>query len=352
MVVICIFLKAFQIDHLKDHLGNVRVAFFDNDTIVQRNDYYPFGMSIAENSYQKLAGNYKNTYLYNGKELQTDLDLDWHDYGARFYDAEVGRWWSIDPLAEYYADASPYAYVNSNPISFMDPNGMFRTRFGAAWHKFWNGGDGIGHHKDGEYFVYSGNNSVADDGTVTVTSSRVFDRNGRNYGRNYEGIENYEFNANIQEKINEGIYRSAESRLDAISSHFQVAALPSVIAKGTSVVNAASKSKSVNQTNNVVVKASNQVVIQTVSKGSKVTTVNNTVKVVGDNNIVVQNVTAGNVNINTVSTTASQIIKRLNVTTSSSVKTVTNNVIIKGNNNVVIQNSTYKELKINGKTLK
>ena len=27
--------------HIKDHLGNVRVAFFDNDTIVQRNDYYP-----------------------------------------------------------------------------------------------------------------------------------------------------------------------------------------------------------------------------------------------------------------------------------------------------------------------
>jgi len=44
--------------HLKDHLGNVRVAFFDNDTIVWRNDYYPFGMSIAENSYQKLAGGF------------------------------------------------------------------------------------------------------------------------------------------------------------------------------------------------------------------------------------------------------------------------------------------------------
>jgi len=74
--------------HIKDHLGNVRVAFFDNDTIVQRNDYYPFGMSIAENSYQKLAGNCKNSYLYNGKEFQGDLGLGWHDYGARLYDAD------------------------------------------------------------------------------------------------------------------------------------------------------------------------------------------------------------------------------------------------------------------------
>jgi len=46
-------------------------------------------MSIAENSYQKLAGNYKNTYLYNGIEFQGDLGLNWHDYGARFYDEPI-----------------------------------------------------------------------------------------------------------------------------------------------------------------------------------------------------------------------------------------------------------------------
>ena len=47
-----------------------------------------------------------------------------YDYGARFYNSEIGRWGSMDPLAEKYYSASPYAYCNNNSILYVDPNGM------------------------------------------------------------------------------------------------------------------------------------------------------------------------------------------------------------------------------------
>ena len=90
-------------------------------------DYYPFGMEIQRGygHTQPPAGNLlNNRYLYNGKEYQDDFGLNWYDYGARFYDPQIARWHSVDPLAEKRNWLSPYQYVQNNPVLRIAPNGI------------------------------------------------------------------------------------------------------------------------------------------------------------------------------------------------------------------------------------
>jgi len=65
----------------------------------------------------------ENQYQYNGKELNADFGLDLYDYGARWYDASVGRWHGVDLLAEAFSVHSPYNYGVNNPIMMIDPDG-------------------------------------------------------------------------------------------------------------------------------------------------------------------------------------------------------------------------------------
>ncbi len=61
-----------------------------------------------------------NKYLYNGKELEDDFDLNLYHYGARHYDPQLGRWIQFDPANEFN---SPYVYCANNTVMFVDPDG-------------------------------------------------------------------------------------------------------------------------------------------------------------------------------------------------------------------------------------
>ncbi|WP_317130529.1 RHS repeat-associated core domain-containing protein [Pedobacter polaris] len=81
---------------------------------LQEDNYYAFGLR-----HSATAGT--NNYLYNGKELQDELGQ--YDYGARFYDPVIGRWNSVDPLAEHSQSLNPYHFCSNNPMNRIDPDG-------------------------------------------------------------------------------------------------------------------------------------------------------------------------------------------------------------------------------------
>jgi RHS repeat-associated protein len=91
--------------------------------VMQTTDYYPFGLSMAAQSYQKQTA-LDNDYLYNGKELQDEHNLGWVDYGARMYMPELGRWGVVDPWAKKFVSWTPFNYAFNNPIRFSDFMGL------------------------------------------------------------------------------------------------------------------------------------------------------------------------------------------------------------------------------------
>jgi RHS repeat-associated protein len=120
------------------YVGNESDAmvYFDNlqvthshSPLIEENHYYAYGLRIAGISSRKLGdvnyeGQLENSYLYNGKELLDDGDLDWYDYGYRSYDAQIGRFIQLDPYADEYPEFTPYQYASAEPIANIDLDGL------------------------------------------------------------------------------------------------------------------------------------------------------------------------------------------------------------------------------------
>ena len=102
---------------LTDHLGSVRVVATDQNNVLERNDYYPFGKRWNSASLP-ISDNRDH---FNGKEDQVFIGDCLADYGARMYDRERGRWLTQDPLQQYH---SPYVFCGNNPIRLIDLDGM------------------------------------------------------------------------------------------------------------------------------------------------------------------------------------------------------------------------------------
>jgi RHS repeat-associated protein len=108
---------------IKDHLGSPRlVVDAATGAVAQRMDFDEYGNVLLDTNpgFQPIgfAGG-----LY-------DPDTGLVRFGARDYDAEMGRWTAKDPIRLAGGDTNLYAYVGNDPVNFIDPSGLF---FQAAW---------------------------------------------------------------------------------------------------------------------------------------------------------------------------------------------------------------------------
>ena len=153
--------------YLKDHQGNNRVVINQSGTVEETNHYYPFGGVFG------TTGN-TQPYKYNGKEFDTKKGLNWYDYGARYYDAALGRFTTVDPSSENYYAFNPYSYCVNNPIKYIDPDG----KDFIIWYKDSNGKQA--------YFSFNGKNAaMAPNNSFVNAVVEAYFYNSKNGGGEY-----------------------------------------------------------------------------------------------------------------------------------------------------------------------
>ena len=89
--------------------------------VLTATDYYAFGNPMPGRDV--VSENYR--FGFNGMEKDNEIKGkgNSYDFGARIYDARLGRWLSLDPLANKYPGWSNYNFCLGNPILFIDPDG-------------------------------------------------------------------------------------------------------------------------------------------------------------------------------------------------------------------------------------
>lgn len=107
-------------------------AYFDNyavtlqpGVLLEEKHYYPYGLPIVGMG-SSASNMLPNKKRYQGNEYKDELGLNWMDFHNRQYDPQLGRFLSIDPLAD--ADGqqtlSPYHAMACNPSTIIDPLGL------------------------------------------------------------------------------------------------------------------------------------------------------------------------------------------------------------------------------------
>lgn len=201
-----VYFDDFKVEHTKS-------------PVVQMEDYYPFGLKF--NLYARESS-LENTFkLFQGQQHITDLNLNWDSFKWRNYQADIGRFFNIDPLADKYVHNSTYAFAENKVITFRELEGL----------------EGV-HYMDGNKHVIEKNvvvllekHKVAGEGASEKELKKVEKQNERIDVRNKEKIENVttELNSFFNGSDGKG---ARNSKGESVTFKFNVSGAPDIDQKG------------------------------------------------------------------------------------------------------------------------
>lgn len=109
--------------------------------LVAESHYYSYGVKM-EGISSHCASTIKNKNQFIDKERQFDefsdgSGLEMYDFDARFYDQQLGRFFTQDPLSGATPRWSPYTYGFDNPSRYLDPTGMLSVGADGLTNEQW-----------------------------------------------------------------------------------------------------------------------------------------------------------------------------------------------------------------------
>jgi RHS repeat-associated protein len=104
-----------------DGLGSIVAMTDSSQKVVQDYEYDSFG------NLHDQKNRIKQPYTYTGRESDRETGL--YFYRARYYDAEIGRFLSKDPIG-FAGGMNLFAYVGNSPVNWIDPLGFGSTIWG------------------------------------------------------------------------------------------------------------------------------------------------------------------------------------------------------------------------------
>ncbi len=120
--------------YLYDHLGSVVGLSDGANSLVATYRYDPWGNVIASGGSNPAL---LNPFRFTGREWDAESGL--YYYRARYYDPQIGRFLSQDPLHLVTAGTHGYAYAGNNPLRNVDPSGLLEV----GWRRFWQAVGGV-----------------------------------------------------------------------------------------------------------------------------------------------------------------------------------------------------------------